>query len=237
MDFRSFNCKDGELPVMCGYVAFSLKRDAEEFNRYSPKFNAEYIADFETKTSAVSELLSPVLETAELKGITTRMYAVINGLLDPLNRVKGYLKLAKDTVPVSATDFGLTLLRKKVSTKDAKGILQGLQLVNANLQKYKEPLSAQGLTEELISVFTTSAGFIAADNQKPYEIVSRRKDLVRTNVGLLNDLYKQLSEIMEVGKILYKGNNIVKLKEYTFSELLKKVRIYSNPAKKQTPAE
>ncbi|MDP2334981.1 MAG: hypothetical protein Q8N05_00735 [Bacteroidota bacterium] len=41
---------------------------------------------------------------------------------------------------------------------------------------------------------------------------------------MFNGLFDQLGEILAVGKILYKGTDAAKLKEYTFSELMKKVR-------------
>ncbi len=40
---RSYGCKDEELPVICGYAAFSMKRDLADFTAYSPKFDEEYI--------------------------------------------------------------------------------------------------------------------------------------------------------------------------------------------------
>jgi hypothetical protein len=43
-------------------------------------------------------------------------------------------------------------------------------------------------------------------------------------------LNAQLTEILSVGKILYTGKNPVKLKDYTFSELMKKVQRTSKPA-------
>jgi len=37
---RNYNCKDEELPVICRFAAFSLKRDIADFTAFSPKFNA-----------------------------------------------------------------------------------------------------------------------------------------------------------------------------------------------------
>ena len=33
---RNFNCKDEELPVISRFVAFSVKRDLDDFLAYSP---------------------------------------------------------------------------------------------------------------------------------------------------------------------------------------------------------
>jgi len=36
---REYSCKDEELPVICKFTAFSLKRDLADFTAFSPKFN------------------------------------------------------------------------------------------------------------------------------------------------------------------------------------------------------
>jgi len=46
----------------------------------------------------------------------------------------------------------------------------------------------------------------------------------QTNLVLFNGLFEQLGEILVVGKGLYKGFDAAKLKDCTFSELMKKVQ-------------
>ena len=46
---REFNCKNEELPVICGFVASSLERDLASFETFSPVFNQAYIEGFKTK--------------------------------------------------------------------------------------------------------------------------------------------------------------------------------------------
>ena len=145
--------------------------------------------------------------------------------LDSLNRLEGYIKFAKDDVPLSANDFGTTLLKKKIRSRDVEGTLKNLQLVNANIEKYHEPLVEQGLPSETIKQFSEAFSEIDTDNQKQYEIVSTRRILTAENINSLNALYAQMMEICEIGKMLYKKTQKVKLPDYTFSYLVKKVRI------------
>ena len=226
---RDYNCKDEELPVICRFAAFSLKRDLADFTAFSPKFNEAYAAAFETKIAAVSEVVEPKSETLELKTITGRLYGTLDGLIDPINRLSGYIALAKANLTISAADFGITQLRKGINTRDAEGAIKSLHTVNANIAKFNVILGAQGLTEELSNLFVTAATSIAADKQRQYEIVSNRKTIVQNNVALFNGLFEQLSEICTVGKVLYKTSNTVKLQEYTFNELKKRVRRTTTP--------
>jgi len=221
---RNHNCKDEELPVICNFAVFSINRDLADFTAYSPMFNQEYVTGFEAKTKDVAELVAPKSETVEKKKITDRLYKTMDGLIGPVNYLKGYVEMAEETLNVSPIDFGLTPLRNGIKGKDAEKVLKNLQLVISNTDKYKEPLVAKGLSDPLISKFGDAKSSIAADKQKQYEITSKRKGIVQDNVGLLNDLYDQLSEILRIGKILYQHTDPAKLKDYTFTELMKQVR-------------
>jgi len=226
---RNYNCKDEELPVICRFAAFSLKRDIADFTAFSPKFTAAYAAGFESKIAAVSEVVEPKSETLELKTITGRLYGTLDGLIDPINRLSGYIALAKKNLTISSADFGITQLRKGINTRDAEGALKSLHTVNANIAKFNDILSAQGLTEGLSNAFVAASASIAADKQMQYEIVSNRKTIVQNNIALFNTLFDQLSEICTVGKVLYKTTNALKLQEYTFNELKKRVRRTMTP--------
>lgn len=120
-------------------------------------------------------------------------------------------------------------MRKGINTRDAEGALKSLHTVNANIAKFNDILSAQGLTEGLSNAFVAASASIAADKQMQYEIVSNRKTIVQNNIALFNALFDQLSEICTVGKVLYKTTNAVKLQEYTFNELKKRVRRTMTP--------
>jgi hypothetical protein len=221
---RNYNCKDEELPVIGGYVAFSLKRDLPDFSGYSPLFNEDYVVTFDAKITAATDLVSPKSEIAERKVITHGLYAQMDGLIDPVNHLEGYIKLAKTDIPISVADFGIRLLREKVKNKDAEGTLQSLRLIESNIQKYDAELAAKGMTNDLPERFEAASIAITEGNQKQYVMLQNRKKLVQDNLYILNDLFRQTAEICDIGKILYKQNDPEKKQEYTFSYLVKQVR-------------
>ena len=231
---KNYKCKQEELPVIAGYLNFSLKRDLADFTAFSPKFNPAYLVAFEDKIKTATELLNPKVETTELKIITARLYSCIDSLIGSVNNLSTYIKMAGAGVPISAADFGLTLLRKKIQLKDAEGVLQGLRLVRTNIDHYKDVLMIQGLSEAAIAELDAAMTSIAADNQAQYEIKESRKELVQGNINFLDGLYADVIELCEVGKNLYRGKNPQKLAEYTFSDLLKNVRISHTVQNKKT---
>lgn len=239
---RSFNCKNEELPVICGFVAISLKRDLNDFTVYSPLFNTDYLAGFNAKIEAVQELVQPKSETIEGKMIGDHSDATLQELIMLINHLEGYIKLAGEKIPMKAADFGLVQLRKKVRARELEGVLNLLRPVENNLKKYQAELSEKGMTEVFAAKFSQVSLSLAEDKNKRYSMVSNRAALVQNNIEQLNDLYNQLTEICSIGKILYKKNNLAKLNDYTISFLLKQVRRISKPIdtstnQQETPAE
>jgi hypothetical protein len=148
----------------------------------------------------------------------------MDDLLDPIAKVRGYLHLAKDTIGISAKDFGLTLLTQKILARDAEGVRKNLLLVVSSLNRYKEQFNAVGLNDAIIEKFSAAVTSITNDNSLQFEIVNKRKAIVQTNLKTLNDLYKQLTDLLNVGKSLYKKTNPAKANEYSFNSLRKSVR-------------
>lgn len=221
---RSYNCKDEELPIVCGFAGISLTRDINDFTAYSPMFDDAYVARFKAKIDEVQDLVQPKSETVELKMLTERMYRTLDDLISPINYMEGYLNLAGKTIQISSADFGLVQLRKSARTRDVENVLKQLHTIELNIHTYKVELTAKGLTEALIARFTEAGVTLASIKNSRYELVSNRTALVQNNLGLLNELYDQLTEICNIGKVLYKQTDKAKLKDYTFTQMMKQVR-------------
>ncbi len=221
---RSFNCKDEELPTIGGYVNFSANRDQADFLAYSPVFNPEYFTLFGNRVAAVTELVIPQGEIKAMKAITARLYTNMDGLTAPMDHLVGYVNLAKEKIHISATDFGLTALRRKATAKDAEGVMQYLRLVIANIAKFRDALVEVGFTDELEGKFTAALAEINADNQTQYEMTRNRQAIVSANIDVLNDMFTQMMKICDIGKRLYKESAPRKTLEYTFADLKRKVR-------------
>jgi hypothetical protein len=233
---RNFNCKNEELPIICGFSAISLGRDLNAFSAYSPQFDAAYLEDFKAKIDTAQELVQPKAETIELKMLNERIYANLDALVPNINHVEGYLELARKNVPLSTTDFGLAQLRKSCRSRDVENVMTQLRTVETNIAKYKKQLAEKGLTETLAAKFTEAGTTLAADRKTKYEIVSSRMALVQGNIAVLNELYDQLTEICKIGKILFKQTDKAKLNDYTVSYLLKQVRRKDKPADPKSDA-
>ena len=226
---RNFNCKNEELPVICRFNLFSLKRDQTHFAGYSPIFGEEFIAGYENQINEVNELIQPKTEMAAQKVITERLFNSIDSLIVPMNHLTGYINMCNEELKITPEGYGLSALRKCIRAKDPEGVMQNLNQIISNNNKYGEVLAGKGFKPELAARFTDAAASIAADKQAQYEMMSNRKLIVQNNMGLLNALNDTLSQVLAIGKILFADTDPAKAKEYTFAQLLKQVHRASKP--------
>jgi hypothetical protein len=220
---RNFGCKYEELPVLCGFCAISLARDLDDFTAYSPVFDESYLTAFKARIEAVSKLDQPQSETVGLKIMTMQMYQRLDELVTLVNYLSGYLQLAGHEMPLSAADFGLVQLRNSARSRNVESVLKLLHLVEGNIGKYKTVLIAKGWSEEPMTRLADLWKQLAQDKDRRYLQVSSRAALVQYKQGLLQELYRQLSEICRIGKILYQQTDQAKLKDYTLARMMDQI--------------
>jgi len=237
---RSYSCKDEELTAIAGFVLFSFGRDSSDFSAYSPVFDSGYNARFQSKIEAARELVQPRLETIELKTVTDGIYKALDQLNVKVGFIEGYLQLASQ-IPISATDFGILPFRKSVRYHDLESVFTHIRTIEANIQRYKDLLMDAGLKQPVIDEFNATLEHLIIQRNRRYQLISERNLRVQSNLGLLNDLYNDISTICKIGKIIYKIAAPAKIKEYTFAQLMKQVRRTEKPAEEKpaqpTPTE
>ena len=221
---RNFGCKYEELPVLCRFCATSLARDLDDFTAYSPVFDESYLTAFKARIEAVLKLDQPQSETVGLKVMTGQMYQRLDELITLVNYLSGYLQLAGEEVPLSAVDFGLVQLRKSARSRNVESVLMLLHMVEANINKYKTALMAKGWSEEPMTRLADLRKQLVEDKERRYTQVSNRAALVQFKQGLLQELYRHLSEICRIGKILYRQTDPAKLNDYTFARMMDQIR-------------
>ena len=221
---RIYSCKNEELLPIAKFTQFSLKRDLAEFTAFSAQFNDEYVASTEAMITEVENLLQPENETLALKLIFQNMDQQFMELQKNLYLVEGYVKLSKSATGLTTTSIGVSSIRKSLNKRDPESILKGMKILITNLQTHSSHLEQKGMPVTLIKTLQDIQVAIAENKQKQFEIRTGRADLVQNNQQVLNNLYFRLTEIYTIGKVLYKNSNPAKYKDYTFTQLKKKVR-------------
>lgn len=219
---RTYSCKDEEVPVIGGFALSNLQRDLADFTVFSPRFNKDYVSMFDAKINSVKQLTSAEMDTVEHKKITEQIKIDCEAISLELNKVQSYLMLSK-TIKISQADFGITSTRRSINSKDIESILNNLKTLNLNINKYRQDLQLEGMSDELIEHLIQLTQNIDLNKQLQYQIISNRRLRVQDNISQINDLFAIVNEVLSVGRALYKKIDPAREKDYNMTELKKRV--------------
>ena len=226
---RQYSCKNEELLPISKFTLFSLKRDIADFSAFSTIFNEQYVTETESFITQVENVLEPKNETLALKLITQEIDQLLIQLQQILLTTEGYLKLLKKELKITPAAFGISGVRKSLNNGDVESILQGIKVLSANLQHHAAPFEQKGMPATIFQNLQELQTAIGEKKQKQFEIKTARAAIVQDNLTIFNTLYLRLTEIYNIGKVLYKTTNPAKYDEYTFTKLIKKVRNTRSP--------
>ena len=226
-----------DLPFIAIYLLVSLKRDKTKFKEFSPVYDDAYIAAMEAQKNIVEELSAPKQLTGEMKRITQLVATDLTKVRNMLNRLESYLDKVTEPLSIAVTDFGIRQTRTELNAKNDEGIVRQLRVLYKNMESNKAALAPKGYTEaisaELKALITSLTTNSTAQNIKKDD----RKVLTRENIEEMNKLWKIMSEVMDDGKRIAKEKKDAAMaKDYTFTDLQKKVRQDRKGASEETQA-
>lgn len=220
---RLFHCKIEDVPVIGEFVTGSARKDIADFSSFSPVFTASYFDEIDAKIVVCREKVRSWVVIQELKATTEKLTNTTGSLRVKLNLLEGYLKLAASELDVKATDMGLSIVRSAVGRGNTEKVIMGVTEMLVAVRRNQAALEAQGMKPALINEIAVIAQEINKLNVRQNELESARNRLTEENTGLFNDLWKALLPVFETGKALYRGVDEAKLKDYTVTQLIKRI--------------
>jgi hypothetical protein len=221
---RKFTLRIEEVPAIGQFIYDSYVTDEADFKSFSPQFNDVYKTDYVDKFNAVKEILNSKILTAELKMITARMYNNAQKLKIEIDRLEAYTKLTQANLKVSVADFKFKEIRKAANKKDFEGLIENLKISLQLTQDNLVALQAKGFTPTAKTAIEDLRTAFELDNAEQNRKLDQRRQTVAENTDIINTFYEKISEILAIGKVLYKKTNPEKAKSYTLSAIQKRIR-------------
>ena len=235
MEEKKFNCKMEDVPVITGFALTSMENDKVDFLAFSPMFADPFMDNVRSKRIVCIELVKSKDVVKQQKAITQQISVKLNELRVSLHPVEGYLKLAGDSLDIQLADFGLNDLRNDISKENVEGVISESQSFVTNLKRNEAVLQTKGLKTEMITDITDLVAEIALLNQQQNNLKNKRSRVASDNLKDFNELWDMLTSILNAGRAMYRGVDNVKLKEYTLSNLLKRVHNENGAAPEAAP--
>jgi len=227
---KKFHCKIEDLPTIADFVLASLRRDIADFNNYSEIFNQEYLSNLNVKRQECTEVILTDSVNIALRSVTNRLYENLKKLRTLLVLIEGYIILAKKEL--NNDKLGIVKLRTNIKAGNVEGVVYYLRAFISNLNDSKTILTSKGMKQEHIEALNHLHSIIESLNMEQNELLSKRSQNCLNNMKMFNTLWDILSEIMQVGKVIYKSKNESKLRDYTMIQIKRRM----NNERKNTTA-
>ena len=234
MENKKFNCKMEDLPVIAGFAIQSLETDKVDFIEYSPVYDGDFITDARLKQKECSELVKQEDVLKRQKKVTQEINLNLKGLRNNVNKIEGYLLLAANQLDISVADFSLTELRLNISKKNVEGVCSDIQSLIVKLKRNEVALSDKGMKTALLDDLAAQNEKLDKLNMNQNDLKNKRSRTTSDNIKVFNELWDILNMILDGGRSLYRANDKVKYKEYTLSQLKKRVNLVKTA---NTPAD
>ncbi|HEY4785659.1 MAG TPA: hypothetical protein VIH57_06405, partial [Bacteroidales bacterium] len=139
-----------------------------------------------------------------------------------LDKVERYVEMAETNVPLTKKDLGITPLREECHSHNAAFVTEGLKTIKKLLAPHLAILEPLGYTKEIQAEGESLTTTIGSNKIEYNKLLNERMKLVVDNIDLFESLWDFLNDILKTGKTIYKKDP-VKIKEYTQSEILKRL--------------
>jgi hypothetical protein len=224
MSTKKFPCKIEEIPVVGELVVGSAEKDINDFNGYSPLFTIDYLSSLRSKIEVCKELVKSFVITKELKAVTQQLDYKTKNFRITLNILERYLKIGSYELDVEVKDVGLRGVRMNITKGNIEGLMYNMRTSLVTVKRNLPALETQGLKPSFIDEIEAQLNEINSLNEKQNELTSKCYRLITDNMGKFSDLWNSIRLILNTAKVIYRGVDEVKLKDYyTFSQLKKRI--------------
>ena len=214
-----------DVPFVSALVRDQLIEHAADFDAYSPIFGETYIADYDASASTVEKLVSPLIQTGELKLITKKIKATYKQLRNVLNDIEFYVEYASGELSMASYDFPIKPVRDQISRKNDEGAVLGLKTLDSLLTENAAPLAGVGYTTEKSQELKDLIKELENASLNQTRKAQERAQIVKDNGSVIEAHWKMIRQVCDAGKRIGRrlGNKLM-VKAFTMTELKKKVR-------------
>lgn len=223
-----FKCRIEELPFLGNILLQSFNRDKSEFIAFSPDYNDPFTTSYEAQIKVVSELVAPKKLIGEQKKITLRLNDHFTRTRNLMNKMQRYVEKASDAnadLSLAVNDFGIKAVRNEVNSKNDEGVVLKLKMVRDNFAANRAVLEAKGYTTAVQGELDALINDIATDSLVQTQKIKEREQLVIDNMGQLNKLWLMIDDLLKTGKSIWKEKDKSRVKDYTYTDLIKSVQM------------
>lgn len=218
--------KQEEMVPLADMLIASFERDQTVFQAENELYSVAFLNAFKTHTETVRQLERADTLLIQQKTTTRELYQLADDLYQPL-KLFGIV-VDKAGLPTNIVQDTINNLK----SRNMEAVLVNLKSLNQVVNGNMNLLSSKAMKANFPELLETKFEEITAKSNLQTRIMQQRQLLTNENAGSYNKLYNDyIMDVCKIGKVIHQGNP--KVKEYTVSDLLKKLRVTPASNKKE----
>ena len=219
--------KQEEMVPVADMLIASFERDQVQFEAENEFYSETFLNAFKVHTEVVRQLERADTLLIQQKTTTRELYQLADDLYQPL-KLFGIV-VEKAGLPTTIVQDTIDNLRNR----NMEGALVNLKALNQVVNSNLNLLNSKAMKANFPDLLETKFEEITLKSNLQSKIMQKRQLLTNDNAGNYNKLYNDyIIDVCKIGKVIHQGNP--KVKEYTVSDLLKKLRVSPVANKKET---
>jgi hypothetical protein len=219
-----FNCRFDELAPLARLLRASYVRDQKDFADLLPDdYTAAFLTDYDLHLQAVEKLVNTSVQIAKGTLFTQKVQDTYDALPALLNRLEARVRRAENlTVP--AKKFGIEDARQSRTHQDREALADDLKTLLQNITANSAALVKKGQKPAETAQIQALYDALVANSTAHGTSQSTQRQLTQDNTVAVRALSEPMQHLLADGKALYARSNKAKLADYTYKQLLKRVR-------------
>ncbi|WP_046244194.1 hypothetical protein [Hymenobacter terrenus] len=219
-----YKCHADELVPLARLLRVSVERDLAALTELLPDdYDKDYLTRYDAAVAAAVALVPSSVQLAKGMVVTQHLQELYTQLPALLDRLAARVRRAEGlTVP--ATRFGIEAARRARNHNEKVALAAGLKTTLQNIAANEAALAKKGQKPEDTAQLQELYDDLVTNTTTQGAGTSTQKSLTQENIKVLNALYAFMQLVLADGKALYRTSDKAKLADYTFKQLLKRVR-------------
>ena len=233
----AYKCHSDEVVPLAKLLRMSAARDFADLHDLLPDDYpdaASYFKAYDKAVQAATDLVSSATQQGQGMQITAHIQAIYDTLPRQLDRLSARVRRA-DALTVPLARFGIVAARAARNNAEHVPLASALKTLLQNIAANKKALAVKGQTAADTQQLQELYDDLSQDTTDRGSSVSTQKGLTEANINTLNTLWDLMKHLLADGKDLYRTSDKPRLDDYTYKQLLKKVRL--TPAAKPAGAK
>ena len=220
MNKAAYRFSSSEMPILADRILNNYKRDKSYFEKYSPKFNQEFLLRFEEKVNSLDHHMFSQSFNHRIIQSNKKIEEFITSFSPVLNITETFLRSGPKVTGLSVSDFSLNELKNALNRRCIGEIQRSCLKLVRQLESHIDEFVDKGFIIILLNNFRLLIDKLI-NLECELAKVAYRHDMISDEYLFIDHQLKDLIEtIIESSPAVFGDSDTTKREEYSIEKLM-----------------